>query len=474
MLPSATPARVRALIGRCLVKDPRWRLRDIGEARLVLERPDDPADAVARPPQRSAVRAVPWAIAASALLLAGWAISGRTGVAITAPEVTHLEIGFPRDVEPYHPIFGPAISPDGRTVAMIGVKDGVRSLFVRRLDRAEATEVPASRSASGVAFSPDSGSVAFIGAGGVVERVGLADQQRRVLASGADVNGTLAWSPAGIVFAQSGALWIVSPEGGAPRALTVLDAARHEVAHDHPVVLPGERLVLFASQTAEPGEERIEAVAIDGGLRTVVVERAATPVWSSTGHLLFARDGMVLAAAFDVRTATMQGAAIPVLSSGSLQALGSGGLPFELSSTGTLLYLPAGFTDTRIVSVGRDGAAKADLLPSGRYANPRISPNGRTLLVEIGGNVVEGLDLARGTRTRLTAGALNTMFSTWSADGSRVVFKRFQVPFWAAADGSGTSGPVPRAPSTRDLSGCLPDVDEWCVCAQALDRDAGL
>ena len=445
-LPSATPARVRALMARCLAKDPRQRLRDIGDARLDLEGAGDTPAAASPVPARGPLwRAVPWALAAAASLLAGWAISARTGVATTTPDVTHLDIGFPPDVEPFHAVQGPAISPDGRTVAMVGVKDGVRSLFVRRLDRAEATEIPATGSASHTAFSPDSSSVAVILGNGSVTRVGLADQQRKVVASGADVIGALAWSPAGIVFARGGALWVVSQEGGAPRALTVLDAARHEVAHDHPVVLPWERLVLFASQTAVPDGERIEAVPIDGGQRTVVVERATSPVWSSTGHLLFARDGVVLAAVFDPRTATLQGAAIPVLSSGSLQALGSGGLPFELSSTGTLLFIPAGFTDTRVVSVGRDGAAKADLLPSDRYANPRISPDGRTLLVEIGSKVIEGLDLARGTRARLTAGALSTNFSTWSADGSRVVFKRFNLPFWAAADGSGKTGPVPGA-----------------------------
>ena len=78
-----------------------------------------------------------------------------------------------------------------------------------------------------------------------------------------------------------------------------------------PMVLPGGRFVLFTSLTTEPGAERIEAVSIDGGARSVVVERATTPVWSPTGHLLFARDGAVLAAAIDPQTATLRGAAVP-------------------------------------------------------------------------------------------------------------------------------------------------------------------
>jgi hypothetical protein len=260
---------------------------------------------------------------------------------------------------------GPAINPNSRIVAMIGVEAGVRRLFVRRLDRAEASEVPDILNANAVAFSPDGASVAVTLGNGVITRVSLADQQRKVVTSGADLVSGLTWSPAGIVFGRGGALWIVSPEGGAPHALTVLDAARHEVVHDHPVVLPGERLVLFASQTTEPGTERIEAVSIDGGPRSVVLERATTPVWSSTGHLLFARDGAVLAAAFDPRTGKLRGPAVPVMPSGAVEGLFSDNLGLSLSATGTLLYMPAGFTDTRVVSVGRDGAALALDLPSG-------------------------------------------------------------------------------------------------------------
>jgi serine/threonine protein kinase/Tol biopolymer transport system component len=464
-LPAATSARVRTLIVRCLVKDPRQRLRDIGDARLDLEDARDTPDA-APPvaPTRVFRRALPWGVALAALLLAGWALWGRSGSSITALPVTHLEIGFPHDVEPGPSTSqGPAISSDGRTVAMIGVSDGVRRAFVRRLDREEAIALPGA-GANGIVFSPDGGSVAVVFASGLITRISLTDQQRKDLTSGADVTAGIAWSQGGIVFGRGGALWVVSLEGGAPRALTVLDAARHEVLHARPVVLPGERLVLFASQTTEPGAERIESVSIDGGPRSVVVERATTPVWSSTGHLLFSRDGAVLALAFDARSGTPRGVAVPVLPSGAVEALAFGQLALTLSSTGTLVLAPVGFKDTRVVSVSRDGATLAlDLLPSNQYANPRISPDGRRLLVEIGGNVIEALDLARGTRARLTAAALGVLFTTWSVDGARVVFRRFGGPRWAAADGSGDSGPVPNATATDFPSSPGPDPDSVII-----------
>src|SRR5262249_8330245 len=76
-------------------------------------------------------------------------------------------------------------------------------------------------------------------------------------------------------------------------------------------------------------------------------------------------------------------------------------------------------------------------LPPNRYGNPRISPDGRRLLIESGATLIETVDLLRGTHARLTAGALGTSFATWTADGDGVVFKRFAVPVWAAADGCG-------------------------------------
>ena len=261
-LPTATPARVRTLIARCLVKDPRQRLRDIGEARLALDAARDTPGAVQPSMVPTLWRWAPWGVAAALALVAAWALWSQTRPATTAPQVTYLEIGFPREVEIFPATsLAPAISPDGRTVAMIGVRDGLRRVFLRRLDRPEATELRDTVGANGAVFSPDGGSVAVRLSSGLITRIALADQQRNVLTSGVDANLSITWSEAGIIFGREGALWIVSPEGGVPRALTVLEAARHEVAHDNAVVLPGGRLVLFTSQTR--ARRRAHRIGVD-------------------------------------------------------------------------------------------------------------------------------------------------------------------------------------------------------------------
>ena len=186
------------------------------------------------------------------MLVAGWALWSRSAQTPANPPVTSVEIGFPRDVAPYSFLARPAISPDGRTVAMVGVRDGGRRVFVRRLDRAEADELPDTLGATGAVFSPNGASVAVVFTSGLITRISLVDQQRSAVASGVDTASSVTWNEAGIVFGRGLALWVVSPEGGEPRSLTVLDAARHEVAHEYPVVLPGGRLVLFTNQTTEP------------------------------------------------------------------------------------------------------------------------------------------------------------------------------------------------------------------------------
>jgi serine/threonine-protein kinase len=133
-LPPTTPQAVRRLLRRCLERNPKNRLRDIGDLRLLLDDVRDVPGAVE--PERRATRsrqAVPWAIALVAVAAAGWALWSRGDVDAVPRVVTNLELGYPQDVEQVSGLGGGfAITPDGRTVAIIGVRGGVRKL-ARRL-----------------------------------------------------------------------------------------------------------------------------------------------------------------------------------------------------------------------------------------------------------------------------------------------------------------------------------------------------
>ena len=121
-------------------------------------------------------------------LVAGWMLWSHTGAA-SVPQVTHLEMGVPDEVEPYPGTsMAPVISPDGRSVAMVGVKNGVRHVFTRRLDRGEANEL-LDAGGQGAIFSPDSQSRAVLSSSGVLTRVSLADQQDAPAAPGLSPDG---------------------------------------------------------------------------------------------------------------------------------------------------------------------------------------------------------------------------------------------------------------------------------------------
>jgi serine/threonine protein kinase len=447
MLPKDVPKPIRRLLGRCLVKDDKRRLRDIGEARIALEdatkgAPDEALDT--KPKSNRWLRALPWVITLAAAFVTALVLLQRTSSTPVSGEVMHLDIAYPPNVEPISGMQGGfAVSPDGRALAMIGVRDGVRRLYIRRLDRPDASEIQETSGVNSVYFSPDGGSVVFVPGSGLVTRLSLVDQQRAIVARGADLLSPVAWASDDIVYARGGALWSTPAQGGVSRQLTALDAARHEVLHGDLAVLPGGRVVLFSSLTTEAGTERIEAVSVDGQKRSVVIEHASTPVWSPTGHLLFGRDGAVWAVAFDSKNVSTIGPAVPVIPTGVVNTVRSGSLGFLVSSTGTLIFVPADFDAKRVVSVGRDGSMLALNMPPSRYGMPRISPDGRRLLVEAQGSTIETLDLVRGTHARLTASSMGTSFPTWTADSKGVVFKRFNMPFWTAADGSGRAGPVP-------------------------------
>jgi eukaryotic-like serine/threonine-protein kinase len=372
----------------------------------------------------------------------------------------HLEMAYPPNVEPISGLQGGfAVSPDGQSVAMIGVREGLRRLYIRRLDRPEADEISDTTNANTADFSPDSKSVVFAMGSGSIIRMSLADRQRTILAQGADLTSGVAWVSTDIVYNHGGALWTVPANGGTSRQLTTLDAARHEVLHCDPAVLPGTRVVLFSSLTSDAGTERIEAVSLDGQKRNVVMEHAVTPVWSPTGHLLFGRDGAVWAVPFDERSATTNGTAVPVIPAGVVCTVRSGSLGFQLSSIGDLVFVPADFDSKRVVSVGRDGSELALNLPLDRYGTPRISPDGRRLLVARDGRVIEALDMLRGTHAKLAPAALGTSFATWTSDGEGVVFRRFNLPFWTATTGSGKAGPVPAGLISDYPSSAGPDPD---------------
>jgi Tol biopolymer transport system component len=298
-LPSATPPRLRRLLERCLDRDVKQRLRDIGEARFELEhigRSDrdvtTKASAMTAPPVTRAHRQIAQGVAAAALLAAlalGWWIGRRSHE--TEPPWSNLtQLTDAAGVES-----GPTISPDGASFAYSSASRGSWDIYVQRVGGRNPVLVAGDPGRDEVwpAFSPDGRQLAFNqggGAGGIFVVGATGESVRRLTDFGANP----AWSPDGrrIVFsshevgsayARSGAgtLWAVETDGGAPVKLDDGDAVQPSWSPS------GKRIAFWQSRQ---GQRDVATVPAGGGPRVEVTFDVATdwaPVWSPDGQSLY-------------------------------------------------------------------------------------------------------------------------------------------------------------------------------------------
>jgi len=442
ILPAAIPPAVRSLVRQCLQKDSTNRLHHIADVRINLEEAlsSDPVSASAERQRDTRVkRAVPW-ILAGALAVATLVLLATSRAAPSVvPTVMRVDLNLPAGAELYSTGgSGITISPDGTRVAFVAIRDGTRQVYVRQLDRFDAEPVRGTEAVVYAMFAPDGGSLAFSTADRVLKRVSMKDSLPDVVTNDIDLNTGGTWAPDGrIIFGREGALWVVAATGGAPRRLTTLDVKRGEVGHRWPIVVPGGS-VLFTSFTARGLQDaRIEAVSLDTGERRTIVEQATFPMYASTGHLLFCRDDAVLGVAFDAKRLAVTGSAASFIENIGVRSLGA---PFAaLAASGTLAYVPASALVGRLVWVSREGAEQPLNEPARPYANPRVAPDGRRFVVEVGSGDLWLRDLTRQSFTRLTLGqTANNQFPVWTSNGSRIVFRTSQKLHWIESDTSGS------------------------------------
>ena len=315
-------------------------------------------------------------------------------------------------------------------------------LYLRKFDEQEATPIQGTEDGTAPFFSPDGQSIAFF----------TSDQLKKVPVTGgpsvtlSDVRGGLdgSWGPDGtIVFGIRGAtsLWRVSAAGGTPEPLTSPEQESWD--HDYPQFLPGGDAVLFTIQTGAWDEAQIVVHSLMTGEQRVVLEGGFYARYVSTGHLVYARAGGLLAVPFDLGTLSVIGEPRPVVE-GVRQ--GGAGAQFGLSNDGKLAYIPGGSSvDLRtLVWVNREGGEEPLVTPPEAYTWARVSPDGSRVVVDIldfENQDVWVADAARGTLGKVTTDAARDNRPIWTPDGQRVVFTSRREGGWGffskSADGTG-------------------------------------
>jgi dipeptidyl aminopeptidase/acylaminoacyl peptidase len=234
----------------------------------------------------------------------------------------------------------------------------------------------------------------------------------------------------------------VGAEGGTPEVLTTVDTGRGERLHVWPRFLPGGEALLFTVELED--HFKVEALTLASGERHGIVDPGTSPTYLPTGHLVygnFARKEL-LVAPFDARSLRFTGPAVVAVSGVAKLSLATMG--YAVAEDGTLVYDPDGHgeADSRLVWFDRSGTRSQLDEELADWTQPRLSPDGKHLLVRRAASPACSLwvvDLERGVKTRLPLD-FDTHDPLWSRDGSKIFFEAAGAAragvFQVMADGS--------------------------------------
>ena len=460
-LPKNVPPVLGSFLRGCLEKDPRDRLRDIGDVRLALKGTFETA--VTTAPESGVRRRLlvwhPVAVAAAvlaALVLGGLAVgmvprpepADLMRFVITLPDAISMTGGPLRDL---------VISPDGTLVVYTAARpDGARSgLSVRSIDQLVAEPLRGGEGGYAPFVSPDSAWVGFLRGGVNLQKVSVFGGPPVTLTrSPSLINGASWGTDDQIIFGTATAgLFRVQGGGGEPEVLTTPDAEQNEASHQWPSIIPDREAVVFT--VIGGGIGQLAVLDLDTREVTRLGLAGVSPYYVPTGHLVYAvSDGSVSAVPFDATSLEVTGTPRPLLEAVSVKGTGAANL--SISDNGRLVYASSEGSGvaSSLVWVDRDGREDRIDAPSRTYLNLRISPDGMRVAVDIRDreNDIWVWNLPSGPLTRLTFDSGFDQLGHWTPDGKRVVFSSVRGDmsgiYWKAADGTGTAERLPAGGST--------------------------
>jgi len=453
-LPADTPENVKRLLQRCLTKDLRSRLHDIADARLELE--DTLAGRVATtvtvPRRRRAgtplLAGVATGLAIGAIALGIW--TWRSAVPAAPPRVVRFTIDLPpgqRIVPGWDTHF--TFSRDSKTLLYLAnATTGIVGLQERRLDDVESRLLPDGQGLRNPIYSPDGRWLATVDWNkALLVKIPLSGGAPLPITPVEMVfNGD--WGSDGYIYWTNqliGAVIRTPENGGKNEPVTELDVARQERTHRYAKLLPGDKALIFTVGSGgidSYDDARIDAFDLATKKRKPIVQGGTNPRYSPSGHIVYARAGSLFAVPFD--TARLEATGMPVrVLDGVLMSINIGSAYFDISPAGDLAYAagPKENGERTLQWVDRQGTAAQLPLPARSYLNPRISPDGKQLAVEVEGvnHNFYVYDFDRAVMTNMTNDGLSHA-PIWTPDGKHIAYRSWRggkmTLWWMPADRS--------------------------------------
>ncbi len=443
LLPASTTFTIRRLLQRCLERDPRKRLRDIGDARHVLEGGDDAllsgtnsgsmsasggTAAVRRSPRSTALFAaiVVVALAAGAAgLFSGrwiWSAGSDTTDAPLARAVMLAPAGV-TSVE------RPVMAADGSFLVFVGFSGNTQQLYLRRLDEIEPRPIEHTVGGDRPFLSFDQKWIGFTRANRL-EKVSVAGGEAVPIAELSTSNPGSAWGPDNTILLTRnwyGGISAVSSSGGAIRTVTTPDAAKGEKGHWFPQFLPDGRHVLFTIWKAAGSLNDAEIAVLDVSSGTYkVIMSGAHGSYVAPGFLVFYRAGAYHAVRFDLDSHTPSGDSVTVLTDDRGISPDGSNPSFSVTPNGVAAYVPGQYFATSTLTwIAEGGTAEPLTFTARGFVDAAIAPQGHRIaagVVEGGRYVVRLLDLDRQTDQVLELPGSNWN-AKWHPDGRRIAVR---------------------------------------------------
>jgi serine/threonine-protein kinase len=472
-LPAGIHPRLHEILRRCLEKDQKRRWQAIGDLRVELEAIS--ADPQGLKVQSTVAARVPlWKFVAPAAIAAAVAVvvtaAAFWGLRAAPPPTTMTRFAYmlPKDQSftrtGRHVM---AMSPDGAN--LVYVANG--QLYLKSM--ADMDAKPIAGTAQDVDtpfFSPDGKWIAFCAVTeGRLKKIAVAGGAVVTLADIDNPFGA-SWGPGDQIFIGQGPKGIVRVSANGGKAETVVTVKPGEFGQS-PHLLPDGDHLLFTLAIGS-GDERwdkgqIVIQSLVSGARTVLVTGGTDARYVPTGHVVYALGATVFAVPFNVKTLRAAGGPVPVLDGVSRASVNTGAAFFGLSDNGSLAFVPGGLmsviSSVTLAFVNRNGETAPLKTPPRPYFQPRLSPDGRQLAVEVkdGKDVdIWVYDLSGTTAMRRLTFSGKNRTPIWTRDGQRVVFTSDREGdsglFWQRGDGS---GPAERL--TTAEAGVFHTPDSW-------------